>query len=380
MNFQQYILEPYSGSKSRHVCPQCGKGKEFTFYIDKENKKPLGVNVGRCNRTDSCGYHKTPKQFFEENGTISTFERSLQKSWELKTSRRDKPVAFINTDIFKGSLKNFDKNKLIIFLENKFGAKSTKNLIEKYFIGTSNKFDGGTVFWQIDIKGKIRAGKIMGYDPSTGKRVKEPINQITWVHTALKLDPSKLNQCLFGGHLLKDVTKPVGVVESEKTALIASLYLPDFIWVACGGKEGLTEIKVKILRGRNVILYPDLNGYVKWKLIANKNGFKISDLLETKATEQERDLGLDLADYLLGFDNRDFFNENSMNVSLIKPQSTFAVCKDVYRGLQTCKRSDTDSSKIPTASESIEQIRQNRIKLQIPERLWGVGNLNNCAI
>lgn len=49
-----------------------------------------------------------------------------------------------------------------------------------------------------------------------------------------------LKQCLYGEHLLKDKTKPIAVGESEKTAVIASAYLPQFIWVATSGASELS--------------------------------------------------------------------------------------------------------------------------------------------
>ena len=64
-----------------------------------------------------------------------------------------------------------------------------------------------------------------------------------WAYTNLKaahlLPPEwRLTQCLFGEHLLQDkVNANVALVESEKTTVICSLLLPEYIWLATGGKE-----------------------------------------------------------------------------------------------------------------------------------------------
>ncbi|MBR2428767.1 MAG: hypothetical protein IKB15_02155, partial [Alistipes sp.] len=40
----------------------------FTRYIDTYNNNIyINDNVGKCNRLDKCGYHYTPKQYFEEH-------------------------------------------------------------------------------------------------------------------------------------------------------------------------------------------------------------------------------------------------------------------------------------------------------------------------
>ena len=37
-------------------------------YIDTENNNAyIADNVGKCNRLDKCGYHYTPRQYFEDN-------------------------------------------------------------------------------------------------------------------------------------------------------------------------------------------------------------------------------------------------------------------------------------------------------------------------
>ena len=150
----------------------------------------------------------------------------------------------------------------------------------------------------------------MLYSPTTGKRVKNLELPVYWVHKAIKQPEFELRQCLFGEHLLIDKTKPVAVVESEKTAVIASVYLPQFIWVAVGSLTNLNIEKCSILKGRTVTLFPDLNGFEKWsskaKELSHLAIFTVSDLLERKATEAEKKQGFDLADYLIKYDFKKF--------------------------------------------------------------------------
>jgi hypothetical protein len=135
--------------------------------------------------------------------------------------------------------------------------------------------------------------------------VKEPINKISWVHTVLKLADFHLSQCLFGEHLLKGNNKPVAIVESEKTAVIASCYLPDFIWLACGGCGNLSVKICEPLKGRKVVLFPDAGKYNEWsekaKALSSICTVSVSYLIEKEASEAERKAGFDLADYLVKF-------------------------------------------------------------------------------
>jgi hypothetical protein len=219
-------------------------------------------------------------------------------------------VSFIPFEVFKASLKAHEANHFAQFLINLFGVEVASQLVSRYFIATSKHWNGATVFWQIDTQGKVRTGKIMLYSPTTGKRIKEPFNYINWAHKALKQSDFELRQCLFGEHLLIDKTKPVAIVESEKTAVIASVYLPQFIWVAVGSLTNLNAEKCSILKGRTVTLFPDLNGFEKWsskaKELSHLANFFVSELLERKATEAERKLGFDLADFLINFDYKLF--------------------------------------------------------------------------
>jgi hypothetical protein len=324
MKIHQYILEPYKGRNTRHTCPGCQqKDKTFALYVDTNTGEPIHPTVGRCNRESKCGYHYTPKQYFQDNPTGQNQSKPYKP---LKPAPVPKPVSFIPDMIFKASLKAYEKNHFIQYLISLFGMDTAGELVSKYFIGSSNHWEGATVFWQIDQQGEIRTGKIMLYSPTTGKRVKEPYNHFNWVHKVIKQPEFGLSQCLFGEHLLRDKTKPVAIVESEKTAIIASIYLPQFIWVAFGG-IGFNADKCQSLKGRTVILFPDLGGFDKWntktKELSHLARFQVSDLLERKATEGEREQGLDLADYLIRFDYREFRQSHPIKApespALIKP-------------------------------------------------------------
>lgn len=81
--------------------------------------------------------------------------------------------------------------------------------------------------------------------PTTGRRIKEPHNPITWAHSILHKDGFNLKQCFFGGHLLpKDTKKSVAIVESEKTDLPQCRSWPELLDRL--NREGITvEFKMK---------------------------------------------------------------------------------------------------------------------------------------
>jgi hypothetical protein len=275
------------------TCP-CGKNNKdgkFTPYVGF-------VNCGYCH---SCGQTFLPPIEQERTTTAKTPKTP-------RPPKIEKPISLIQVEVFKKSLSNFDQNNFVKFLIERFGTATANELISKYYLGTSNHWSGANVFWQIDSNGKIRTGKIMLYNATNGKRIKEPFNHVQWLHKVTQQPNFELKQCLFGEHLLKDLTKPIAIVESEKTAIISSVFLPKFIWLATGGKTNLTAEKMQVLNGRKVVLFPDLNCFNEWQTKANefsKSMFiSVSDLLERKATADEKKAGLDLADYLMNFERK----------------------------------------------------------------------------
>lgn len=303
MNDYRYTLEPYNGMKTRYHCPNCNKKGVFTMYIDNQTSEYLNDAVGKCNRLVKCGYHYTPKQYFDDNNI--SFDTSINSKFIARIKPKPKPVtSYIDVEVMRKSIASKEPNYFIDYLASLWDLETALHLTNKYNIGTSKLWQGATVFWQVGKDHSIRSGKIMLYNASNGKRVKEPYNHINWVHKALKIDSFNLEQCYFGEHLLnEDKSKPVAIVESEKTAIISSVYLPEFIWLSCGSVNNLNEAKTKVLKGRNVVLFPDLKCFDLWNnkipQLTKLASFRISNLLETKATESERLQGYDIADYLV---------------------------------------------------------------------------------
>lgn len=254
---------------------------------------------------NSCGYHYTPKDYFRDNGTDSL----SSDKWEPKSiiSVPSKcETSFIDNAIMKKSLSHFDINPLYKYLSRIFGEDKTKTLFDESQVGTSSKWNGATVYWQIDIEGRIRTGKVMLYNPQTGHRIKEPTAHVSWAHSELRLQNFWLKQCFFCEHLLaKYPQEHVVIVESEKTAIIGRHFLPNYIWIATGGKNGCFNINaIKVLSGRDVILIPDLGTTESWKqqlplLSSICKSVVISNVLESQATDEQRSQGLDIADFLL---------------------------------------------------------------------------------
>lgn len=275
----KYHLQKYTGTATRHECPHCHDLHSFARYVD-ERENYIATNVGRCNREDKCGYHLTPSEFFRDKGvnytpTIDVAPKPLP------------PTDYIPEEMMIRTLRT--DNAFLRWLTRYFSLSEVAQAVERYRIGDAK--GDRVIFWQIDQEDRIRTGKIMMYDEFTGHRVKK----FDFVHCHMG-KPFNLKQCLYGLHLV-DGTKPIAVVESAKNAIVASLTIPEYTWVSTEGKQNYRLLED--LRGYDVTMFPDLGAYGEWKKHAQKFGFKVSEMLEQIASEEERARGLDIADFII---------------------------------------------------------------------------------
>lgn len=269
MKQYRYTLDK---SSRKYICPSCSK-KRFVRYIDNENNEYRDEVYGRCDREQSCGYSSSPNQ----NVPLNTHS----------IPAKIPPTSFINSQTFENTLKRYDINPFVSYLYSRFENTDVKKAIERYKIGTAQYQNGSTIFWQIDSNKRVRSGKVMKYDKSSGKRTRGSYSSINWAHSLLKIKDFELEQCLFGMHLIDSQTKKVAIVEAEKTAVIMSILRPQVIWLATGSLKGFKYGLLKNLISIQVTAFPDKGAFDEWFEVAeklNKSGFNISvsNILEEK--------------------------------------------------------------------------------------------------
>lgn len=313
-----FSLQKYAGIRSRHSCPACGKKRCFTLYVN-ERGEALDSSVGKCDHLSSCGYHLTPSAFFKEHP-----ERRPGRDWryekvDLEALRRAgmalqaKEPCTIPFEVVRLSMLRRRRSDLVVFLERVLDPLVVEGLREEYWLGATR--GGDVIFWQMDILGRCRTGKVMKYDPESGHRVKDErvAGRVNWVHAVLKrqdITPPRwllpadweLSQCLFGEHLLSRYPdKTVALVESEKTAVICAGLMPKHLWLATGGKQGIND-RLLVLKGRRIVAYPDIDGYDEWvrKLAEYPTlGVTVSPILRQHASAEDVAAHIDIADWLL---------------------------------------------------------------------------------
>jgi hypothetical protein len=311
-------------------------------YVDGEGAYTSEI-FGRCDREVNCGYVKRPE---DDAVVFVPYSRPAPRA-----------TSYIPSTDALATYKGYEGNNFTKWLIGLFGEERVDALIKQYRFGVDNSSpytSDWTIFWQYDYNNRIRSGKMIRY-MEDGHRDKE--HAAAWYHKRERVGEPlfpdfNLKQCLFGEHLLSTSNKPIAIVESEKTAIIASVFIDKYTWLACGGITQLSEDKAAILKGRSVTLFPDTgsegnNGdlyidksvgvlyekadgiwertpiartgwdedqkgsryrsgdgppksaYDKWKEKARQYNFSISDHIERIASAEDKELGLDLADFLL---------------------------------------------------------------------------------
>lgn len=348
MNEHRFVLA--SNKVPKLNCPYCGAKKHWQRYIDTETGEVLPEQHGRCDNESKCGEWVNPKDtgyakmiWEQERGSRSEFPNN----WKLKRkASKPQPApepVYFDFATLKQTLRpeRYEWNTFIQNLFNNvlypFEPDEVRKVIELYRLGTViNGYRAGAItFPFIDIKGNVRAVQVKQFDQANHTTSTDFLHSIIekehtrtgkplpeWLEAYLKQD--KRVSCLFGEHLLnKYPHNPIALVEAPKTAVYGTLYFgfpeqpTNLLWLAVYNKSSFKLDKLKVLKGRDVFVFPDLSKGGKtfrgWETAAKDfedrlpaTRFIFSDLLEKLAPQRDKEQGNDLADYLITQDWRLF--------------------------------------------------------------------------
>lgn len=290
------------GSVHVGLCPfHSEKTPSFTVYEKTNTYKCWG-----------CGVQGDDINFVMEIENC-TFPEALKKL-DKQDFDPSKKVEQIQKEIFKYPKGVFEKLQTLKLIDN-FTVNLLKKypdilpILEKYKLvcASAGNYKNFTGFPHIDFQGELRGVKCFLYEENLktkkydfekeGKRIKG--KYITWLHYLKKYDIPETHEfkdCFFGEHLIfSEKYDFVGVVESEKTAIICSQNFGG-IWLATGSKTNIKQLLYKGLRDKRVFLFPDEDGFLKWENLlkeANNEGWRVSEVCKTLKNKE------DLADPVL---------------------------------------------------------------------------------
>lgn len=260
------------------------------MYLYSESKEVVDEHqFGRCDRENNCGYHRHPNEDPElaarkqEDFTPVPEPIIVQKFVDEKTFG---PI--INrTKTCISPLHVFLNKTLLISNEHllKWGVYSDQEDLTVYVFRNFNNAIVNLKWFRYQGDGhrdknfesySLRQPKSPPHPPQESDQKKLGVSE-----SSPAPEIFKYQMCLYGEHLLprdKD-NVPVCVVESEKTAAIASFFYTQFHWVACGSNNGLTDgkdgkpDKISVLKGRTVYWLCDADQASRMK-VEEKDGKK----------------------------------------------------------------------------------------------------------
>lgn len=234
-------------SKRRTRCPECNSSDGFAGLVSID-----GVHCGDPLRHGKC--HACDAMIWPDDAPS-------EPSPYQKTERG--PAAIVGPEIMQQtSGEDSSLHRVLINI----GGPAMASHLRQWNVGTDA--EGWTAFHLIDARGHHRTTKRIQYD-STGHRIDGKAGFGVRLASGKMVHLGNGNgheRCLFGEHWLADgaamidhrdgsprlhsydSTTPIVFVESEKTAVVASFMMPQWVWIATGGVNGLSQERAAAIR------------------------------------------------------------------------------------------------------------------------------------
>lgn len=242
-----------------------GSQLEGGYYLSGEphpyrkDKMKLFIGRGSVWVSEEGGRCVSLPQWLIEFGGAEDFPAALRMikgesqaiRWEgVPRSRERGRTLYVSPDVLEGA-RGYDLRKCALFnwMCGLFPEDKVREMWDRYNVTTDSH--GNAVFWYVDQNGKILYDKRILYK-ADGHRDKS-----FFPGRRFRVADGYTGRCYFGAHLEGDGRKSF-IVESEKSALLASLYYGR-IFLATGGKGNLREIEP------NMMLVPDMDARMEWE-------------------------------------------------------------------------------------------------------------------
>lgn len=267
-------------------------------WIDRQRESEK-----QCNRYEP----KRQDEILEEVKSILQSKRTHATPSPTLTTPNDKPKEYLSKSMLSQVENLMEQTTLYRFMFSEFGD-GCKSIFVAYHVGgckwEATEQGLATAFALMDKDSNLCDFQLSPFDDSGhGLRYPAPPGKdkgdkkINYALARMKRSADRPKWCMFGEHLLTNrPTDKVCIVEAPKTALIAALVYPQFVWLACLSLQWLnTAISCEPLRGREIILHPDRDGIKAWRDKARdlaKQGFNVSvsDFVERHPGEPNDDL------------------------------------------------------------------------------------------
>ncbi|MBO5995373.1 MAG: hypothetical protein J6Q41_07670 [Firmicutes bacterium] len=243
-----------------------GQGLQGGYYLNgdrhsyRKDKLKVFISRGSVWVSEEGGRCVSLPQWLIEFGGAADFKEALRMingqpqtlEWHRDFRRTERPKGLnVSPDVLRGAKAYpLEKCSLFRWMCGMFPEDRVREVWDKYNVTTDSH--GNCVFWYVDQDGKILYDKRILYNED-GHR-----NREFFPGRQYRVADGYTGKCYFGA-CIPDDGKKAFIVESEKSALLASLFYGGRRFLATGGKGNLLEIEP------NMLLVPDMDARMEWE-------------------------------------------------------------------------------------------------------------------
>lgn len=243
-----------------------GRGFQGGYYLNgdrhafRKDKLKVFISRGSVWVNEEGGRCISLPQWLIEFGGAADYHEALKMingesqaiQWTRSLREKSSPgIRYVGSDVLDGAREYpLESCPLFRWMCKIFKEEDVRDVWNRYNVTTDSH--GNAVYWYVDQDGRILFDKRIAYKDD-GHR-----DKAFFPGRQFRVGDGFCGKCYFGA-CIPDDGKKAFIVESEKTAILASLYYGGRRFLATGGKSNLREIEP------NMMLVPDMDARAEWE-------------------------------------------------------------------------------------------------------------------